>query len=224
MEIRICSTCKQEKLLTEFYPHNKCHCRICLIAKAVENRRIHKHHKTPKPKTGAKIKACSICKEEKPLTEFYPDEWSKGGYKHRCKSCWKQMQKAWGEKNRKHNTEKSQAWRMAHPERARINNATYYRNHSEHVIALIMAYRARKEEAPGTATEEQIRVRMDFYGRRCWICGKPFQAIDHVIPLSKGGTNWPANLRPICKRCNSRKRDRWPWPPERFPTLCSKIE
>jgi 5-methylcytosine-specific restriction endonuclease McrA len=26
-----------------------------------------------------------------------------------------------------------------------------------------------------------------------------------VIPLSVGGTNWPANLRPACRSCNSAK-------------------
>ncbi len=28
-----------------------------------------------------------------------------------------------------------------------------------------------------------------------------------MIPLSRGGTNWPANLRPACDRCNRKKRN-----------------
>lgn len=33
--------------------------------------------------------------------------------------------------------------------------------------------------------------------------------VDHVIPLADGGPRLdPANLRPLCKRCNSAKRDR----------------
>lgn len=47
------------------------------------------------------------------------------------------------------------------------------------------------------------------YENRCLCCGeiKPL-AIDHIIPLSKGGTNTLDNLQPLCKSCNSKKRDK----------------
>lgn len=70
--------------------------------------------------------------------------------------------------------------------------------------------RARMFGARGLATAEQIRARFALFGDRCWMCGSEWEQIDHVIPLGLRGTNWPANLRPICKSCNLHKAARHP--------------
>ena len=54
-------------------------------------------------------------------------------------------------------------------------------------------------------TAQHIQGRIEMFGGLCYVCHHPMQAIDHVIPLAKGGPHWPANLRPICKACNSSK-------------------
>ena|SRR5712664_880068 len=78
----------------------------------------------------------------------------------------------------------------AHKERFRLNN---------------FRRRARKVDAAGSCSSEQLVARIAVFGWRCWMCGDPWEHIDHVIPLARGGTNWPANLRPACGRCNRRK-------------------
>jgi len=76
----------------------------------------------------------------------------------------------------------------------------------------VRRYEHRKRAAEGRYTEEQWQARLDLYGHRCYLCGCDWDVllrdekhIDHVIPLSKGGTNWPANLRPACGTCNRGK-------------------
>lgn len=72
--------------------------------------------------------------------------------------------------------------------------------------------RALKRAASGSASKEAQLARVAYYGFRCYLCGGRWEAIDHVKPLSKGGSGWPSNLRPICQSCNSRKGSRWPFP------------
>jgi hypothetical protein len=45
-------------------------------------------------------------------------------------------------------------------------------------------------------------------GNRCLCCGTDEQlSLDHIVPLSKGGTNDESNLQTLCRRCNSAKGD-----------------
>lgn len=99
-------------------------------------------------------------------------------------------------------------WRKKNPER-------------QNMLGRIANYlrRARIHAAPGYATPDQIAARVEFFGRRCAYCGGPFEHVDHVIPISRGGSNWPANLRPACQPCNRSKWNKllseWEGPPHK---------
>ena len=40
---------------------------------------------------------------------------------------------------------------------------------------------------------------------RCQVCGRPATQVDHIIPLSAGGTHDAANLQSICRPCHLTK-------------------
>lgn len=75
--------------------------------------------------------------------------------------------------------------------------------------------RARRASAPGYHSRHQLRQRFVFYGGLC-VCGVELDwnedprtwHWDHRIPLSKGGSEWPANYRPLCASCNLKKHAR----------------
>lgn len=82
----------------------------------------------------------------------------------------------------------------------------YRRRHPEQVKAGEQRRRAREALAPGSFTPAEWRAMCEHYGHRCLCCGvvKPLTP-DHVIPLSKGGSNDIANIQPLCLDCNRRK-------------------
>ena len=69
--------------------------------------------------------------------------------------------------------------------------------------------RALKEGAGGNYTPEEFDELCELFGRVCLCCReeKPLTA-DHVVPLSKRGTNDIDNIQPLCGPCNSRKGTR----------------
>lgn len=87
----------------------------------------------------------------------------------------------------------------------RVRSRVWYRAHRERWVVYKFLRRARKAGAGGCATAAQVRARIDYYGGVCAYCGGPYEHLDHVIALARGGTNWPANLRPSCACCNLTK-------------------
>lgn len=63
----------------------------------------------------------------------------------------------------------------------------------------------------GFFTEQQILAKFSYYGNLCWLCRTNHgSATDHVIPRAHKEINLIANLRPICKSCNSSKNGNYP--------------
>lgn len=74
-------------------------------------------------------------------------------------------------------------------------------------LALMSAKSARANG--GTRAWSKIRERILIRdGYLCQYCGSDATTVDHVIPISKGGTDEPDNLVAACTRCNYSKGNR----------------
>lgn len=104
-------------------------------------------------------------------------------------------------------------WRAANPEKTDAQRAKFRPKMS----AYQKAYQARNPEAcnirnrfashqrnaPGRVTIDEWRAILEQFDNRCAYCGvRDKFAIEHVIPICRGGTNTPDNVVPACGSCN----------------------
>lgn len=93
----------------------------------------------------------------------------------------------------------------------------------EHPVAELII-RSMKKCGPHKRSRIRKNVRMwEEQGQRCPLCGKRIDimlmlwrprnkwapSIDHIRPLSRGGSNTPENLQLTHKVCNENKGDEW---------------
>lgn len=100
--------------------------------------------------------------------------------------------------------------RAENPVPFRAKEQAYWDAHREQHRMKTVRREAKKVGAKGTHTVGQWLNRVEYHGWRCRWCSKKLTpktlTKDHVIPLSKGGTNFASNLVPSCFSCNSSKQ------------------
>ena len=171
-----------------------------------------------------KIKVCTKCGIEKSLNEFYKHKDTKDGFRSQCKTCTlaackiyrqnnpekcKQIVRAWYQKNTERNSQTNKKWYKKNLERRKRTVKSWRKNNPEKCRCLGARRRALKLNAQGSFTTQEWLDLKESHGNRCLCCGKPEceckLTIDHIVPLSKGGSNSIDNLQPLCLSCNSSK-------------------
>jgi 5-methylcytosine-specific restriction endonuclease McrA len=99
--------------------------------------------------------------------------------------------------------ENNKLWRIANPDRWREIRQANTRNR-----------RAQQRSVGGRHSAADIAAIFKAQGGRCAYCrekiGKGKRHVDHIKPLSKGGTNDRRNLQITCASCNCSKSDKDP--------------
>lgn len=142
---------------------------------------------------------CSRCKQEKPTFMFYVNKLSSTGFRSECKSC-----------TTNHKPPADQ--RRFYSKVRRKSNPEKYAKYDHRARALRL--RALSEQY----TVDQV---LQKFGNRCHLCGQEIDLsaprkigldgwenglhLDHVIPLSRGGSDMVDNIRPAHGMCNLRK-------------------
>jgi len=148
--------------------------------------------------------------KENPMYGKIP--WNKGrkrpqfsGEKH---PCWNG---GWT-KNKKSRGEHQRQWREEHKEHCRELQRQWVEKNRDYMNYLSLKRCALKRGASGNHSFGEWELLKKQYDYTCPSCHKKEPEIkltqDHIIPLSKGGSENIENIQPLCKSCNSRKKDK----------------
>lgn len=149
---------------------------------------------------------CRKCGENKPSSEFHRDRTRSDGLHPYCKACIKayhdtivetkaETNRRWQKANAGKVVGYTSKWRQSNPDMARQNGRRYW---------------ASRQGATGDYTLAEWQALCSWFGNVCVACGKAGIALhaDHIVPLTKGGTNYIENIQPLCSPCNASKGNR----------------
>lgn len=173
---------------------------------------------------------CRKCQEVKPLNDFACRKAASNGRQNTCRLC---FNKVYYVPKKDEFVARNKAYREAHPEEVTLYAAQYHIANREEILA----YHAKhKHDNPHFGRQAQHKRRVRKYSNGevenielnvlfardkgvCGICEEPvdkeatgrFKAtIDHIIPISRGGSHTWANVQLAHLTCNCQKFDKLP--------------
>lgn len=181
----------------------------------------------------AEMKRCTKCKKTQPMAMFSRNKRARDGLCCQCKSCsaayrvahrasaaaygaqYYREHRDWfveyhAEYHRRHKIEKARKDALRYREKKqamKAQKAGYYATERGKAVQAAKYNRRRLALNGMRLTADIIQEVRNAAGGICCYCGEPFGDghIDHVIPVSRGGTNARDNLVYCCATCNQSK-------------------
>lgn len=212
LDERICCACKQKLPLSCFHKDAQkpdgytYRCKEC---------------KRNKPKIAVTTKECRGCHQVKPIDDFSNDAYSHDAHSRLCKICNRKKMSDWVKHNYQRHATNCQKSQKRCVRRKREYGVRYHQKNKDKInkrvskwakenrpicVAKAQRYRAKKKGAGGAYTVKEWLSLCATYRNCCAACGEQKKlSVDHIVPVSAGGTNCISNIQPLCMDCNRRK-------------------
>ena len=142
---------------------------------------------------------------------FNKKEYFKNYYRNHKKRI-QEMERNRYQKNREKILKQKKDWREKNKEKVKFWRKRYLLNHPEYKQWKKRKRRAREKNAEGNFTYKDWLKKKEEFNFQCAFCKesepKIKLTIDHIIPLSKNGTNYISNIQPLCFTCNIKKNNK----------------
>lgn len=115
---------------------------------------------------------------------------------------------AYYEKNRETVCAKARVYRNANKEQTKASLRRWAEANKDRIAHLSRKRKARLRGAEGSHTRAETKEIWRLQGGKCAYCKAKLNAkahLDHIKPISKGGTNYANNLQWLCEACNLSK-------------------
>ncbi len=214
IECRKCSHCNEWKPLSEFYicksrwdgvNHD---CKLCNFIAGQKFRATNSEERLAKrrKKYVEEIK-------DKPEQKAYVKEYSET-HKEEIRKRSKAYKEAHREEIRQKAKEYHECNKVTITEKARLYRQTERGKEVGRIHTI--RRRSRKKELPDTLTVSEWKVILQSQNNYCAGCATEFTGLippqmDHIIPITKGGSTTKENVQALCEHCNMSKGNRTNW-------------
>lgn len=150
-------------------------------------------------------KTCSKCKQTKQISLFNNKASTKDGKRSACRDCELIARREYYAKPFSKRLIYSQ---LLESQKAinRLRSRNWNKeNNDKRTLAMAKRRALQKGNGVYVVTPKEI---IKIKNSRCFYCGNLGGEVDHVIPLTRGGSHSIGNLVPACRTCNSSKNNR----------------
>lgn len=184
---------------------------------ATHKEKKHRYYEDHREQISAKNKAYSATHKER-RREYNAAYYAEHREQEITASC------AWAQGHKEHRRKYLMNYRATNKEELAVKAKQRWQDHPEKMQEYWHTEKGRLVRKASNAKRRHQRRGLGpidmkgFYAKcadlqwHCQLCGKELTretvTIDHIIPVSKGGTNVLENLQPLCFHCNSVKRDK----------------
>lgn len=103
----------------------------------------------------------------------------------------------------------SKVWAKTNPERTKQIQKDYRERNIDEIRFKSKLAKYKRRNAEGSFTKQEWSSLVEYTLGICIGCeelvGEENLTVDHIIPISRGGTNYISNLQPLCMKCNFEK-------------------
>jgi 5-methylcytosine-specific restriction endonuclease McrA len=175
------------------------------------------------------MKTCTVCKQEKSLSDFGKQKGAKNGLRSACKKCHTTKAKKYAEQNKekiaeyrktynllnsKSNKEKCRQYNDLHKEVQAEKRKQWKKENPDLVRIYNQNRKSVRRKQTGLISYGIVKKLMGLQKGLCANCGSNLKTtghhMDHKIPISLGGEHADENLELLCPTCNLRKYNKDP--------------